>query len=74
MNIDESFFEKIRALPPEKQREVISLVEYLHKKSSAASPKRSLAGLWSDLAVDITSEDIEQARSEMWGKFPKKDV
>ncbi|MCI0394025.1 MAG: hypothetical protein L0332_23185 [Chloroflexi bacterium] len=35
-------------------------------------PKRSLYGLWSD--VNISAEDINEARQEMWGKFPREDV
>jgi Protein of unknown function (DUF2281) len=74
MSLDESFLEKLRDLPPDKQREAIDFVEYLHKKSAATGPKRSLKGIWSDLGVDITGEDIAQARSEMWGKFPREDI
>lgn len=74
MSLDESFLEKLRALPPDKQREAIDFVEYLHKKSGATGPKRSLKGIWSDLGIDITHEDIAKARSEMWGNFPREHV
>lgn len=73
MNLDESFIEKLRQLPPDKQREAIDFVEYLHKKSSITDPKRSLKGLWADLGVDISEEDFSQARKEMWGNFPRED-
>jgi hypothetical protein len=32
-------------------------------------PKKSLKGLWK--GVSISSEDIDEARREMWGNFPK---
>jgi hypothetical protein len=35
-------------------------------------PKRSLYGLWS--GVSVSTEDIDEARQEMWGKFPREDV
>jgi hypothetical protein len=35
-------------------------------------PRKSLRGLWRGL--DITEEDIAEARREMWGSFPREDV
>lgn len=35
-------------------------------------PRKSLLGLWKGL--DITKEDIDQARREMWGQFPREDI
>ncbi|MCI2429033.1 DUF2281 domain-containing protein [Candidatus Acetothermia bacterium] len=72
MSIEESVLERIRALPPEKQKEVLDFVEFLHKKSHTSQPRRSLKGLWADLKVDITEEDITEARREMWGSFPRE--
>jgi hypothetical protein len=37
-------------------------------------PLRSVKGLWADLDIEITEEDIAQARKEMWGNFPKEDI
>ncbi len=37
-----------------------------------AKPRKSLLGLWRGL--DITEEDIAEARREMWGNFPREDV
>lgn len=74
MSLDESFLEKLRQLPPDKQREAIDFVEYLHKKSLTTGSKRSLKGLWADLGDDISSEDLTEARKEMWGKFPREEV
>lgn len=36
--------------------------------------RRSLKGLWADLGVQITEEDIEKVRREMWSGFPRKDI
>jgi len=70
MGIDESLLEKIRALPPEKQQEVLDFVEFLHRK--IARPRRSFKGIWADLQVDITEDDLVQIRRELWGNFPRE--
>jgi len=37
-------------------------------------PLESLYGLWADLNIDISEDDIAQARREMWGNFPREDI
>ena len=71
MTIEEMVMEKLRGLPPEKQKEVLDFVESLKPDGSRKKPLRSLEGLWADLNVDITEEDIAEARREMWGNFPR---
>ncbi|KAB8319972.1 DUF2281 domain-containing protein [Tolypothrix campylonemoides VB511288] len=74
MNIEQSVLEKMRSLPVEKQQEVLDFVEFLAQKNQVQRPRRSLKGLWADLNVHITSEDIAQVRHEMWAKFPRESV
>jgi hypothetical protein len=74
MLIEELVIEKLRELPPEKQREVLDFVEFLQYKTAPKRPRRSLKGLWADLDIEITDEDIREARREMWGNFPRSDV
>jgi len=71
MTIEEMVLEKLRGLPPERQREVLQFLESLKPDGSATSPLHSLEGLLEDLNVDITGEDIAKARREMWGNFPR---
>jgi hypothetical protein len=71
MTIEERVLEKLRELPPEKQKEVLNFVEFLKQKNGSAKPLRSLRGLWAELNINITDEDIAQARREMWGNFPQ---
>lgn len=71
MSIEEQVLEKLRDLPPEKQREVLEFVLALKKQNGAKQPLRSVRGLWKDLGIDITEEDIAEARREMWGNFPR---
>jgi hypothetical protein len=72
MTIEEQVVEKLRALPPEKQKEVLDFVDFLKEKNGdPKKPLRSLRGLWADLNIHITEEDIAEARREMWGNFPR---
>lgn len=67
MNIEQTVIEKLRALPVERQQEVLDFVEFLERKTTTPRPRRSLEGLWADLGIELTEEDIAEARREMWG-------
>jgi len=41
-------------------------------RANQPEPRKSLRGLWRGL--DITEEDIAEARREMWGNFPREDI
>ena len=71
MTIEEMVVEKLRGLPPEKQKAVLEFVESLNPVGGTKKPLRSLEGLLEDLNIDITEEDIAEARREMWGNFPR---
>jgi len=72
MNVAESVVEKIQSLTPDQQREVMNLIDALAKANTNNHHRRSLMGMFSDLNVHITEDDIAQARREMWGKFPRE--
>lgn len=71
MSIEEAVIEKLRVLPTDKQIEVLDFAEFLHVKNTPKRPHPLLKGLWADLHVDISEEDIAEARREMWGNFPR---
>jgi EAL domain-containing protein (putative c-di-GMP-specific phosphodiesterase class I) len=71
MTIEERVLEKLRDLPADKQKEVLDFVDTLRQKNGIKKPLRSLRGLWKDLNIQITDEDIAEARREMWGNFPR---
>ena len=56
----------------------IRLIEYLAAsleddlKEAKATPKRSLYGLLADQGIDISEEDIDEIRREMWANFPRE--
>ena len=72
MSIEEAIVEKVRALPPERQQEVLDFVEFLEQRGKPKQPLKSAEGLWAHLGVDITEEDIAEVRREMWRNFPRE--
>lgn len=73
MSIEEAVVERLKLLPPDKQREVLDFVESLQREGNGTPrpPRKSLRGLWAGLGVSVTDEDIAKARREMWGNFPR---
>ncbi len=70
MTVEQKVLEKLRELPLQKQEEVLAYISRLQEKTSQQT-RRSLAGLWADLDVNVSEKDISQARREMWGNFPR---
>jgi hypothetical protein len=65
----------LRLTPIEKVRLVERVVSTLENDLTVEkTPKRSLLGLWADLGAAPTSEDIDEARREIWGNFPREDI
>ena len=58
----------------DKVRLIEEIAPQIKRELSAARPvqRTPLRGLWKGL--DITEEDIAEARAEMWDNFPRKDV
>ena len=73
MSVAESVIEKLQLLTPAQQQEVIELLDAL-ARTNAGTPRRSLMGMFSDLNIHVTEEDIAAARREMWGNFPREDI
>ena len=74
MNLEQVVLEKLRALPPDKQQEIRDFADFIHKKNMPKKPLKSTKALYADLKVDITEEDIVQARRKMWGNFLREIV
>ncbi|MFN7947013.1 MAG: DUF2281 domain-containing protein [Blastocatellia bacterium] len=72
MTIEEAVIEKLRSLPPDRQQEMLDFAEFLEGKVQASRPRRSLEGIWEDLNVSISREEIDEARREMWANFPRE--
>lgn len=74
MSIEQAVIEKLRTLPPNKQQQVLDFAEFLQQKSIPKRPRRSSKGLWANLGINITEADIDEARREMWGNFPREII
>jgi hypothetical protein len=75
MTIEQAVLENLRELPKEKQPQVLDFVTFLKQTIAKSEPssqgvRKSYKGLWADLGINITDEDITEARQEMWGNFP----
>jgi hypothetical protein len=79
MTIEEAILEKVRKLPPEKQREVLDFTGFLEARSAHVDPseprppRKNLRGLWADLNI-VSEKDIAEVRREMWQNFPREDI
>lgn len=74
MTLEQSILNAVRALPPEKQAEVLKLAESLKQDTQIKRPRKSGRGLWADLGISLSAEDIDEARKEMWNNFPRNDI
>lgn len=74
MTLEQSLLEKLKQLPIDKQQELLDFAEFLSQKPLIKPNLTSIRGLCADLKVDITEEEIQQARQEMWSNFPREDL
>ena len=75
MSIEQQVIEKLHSLPAEMQKEVLDFVALLEHRYRGRRPsRRRILGSAADLHVDLTEEDIAEARREMWGNFPRDDI
>ncbi len=58
--IEEAIVATVRDLPPEQQQEVLDFASFLGMKQKR--PLKSMYGLWQDLGVALSEEDIAEAR------------
>lgn len=71
MSIEKSVMERLESLTPEQQVKLREFLNSLGDDNVRKGPRRSLRGLFADLGVTISEEDIDEARREMWGNFPR---
>ena len=62
MTLEETVLQTLRELPVDKQQEVLDFAQYLKQKNLPKHKKRSLKGLWADLDIQITEEDIAEVK------------
>jgi len=73
MSIEQAILREVEALPPEKQREVYEHARRLRAETAKRPPFKSVRGLWADLAISLSAEEIDENQREMWKNFPRDD-
>ncbi len=68
---EEVLLQKIKVLPPDLKQKAIEFVESLQSEAQKKTPRVSLKGIWADMNVNVTEEDIREARNEMWRGYTK---
>lgn len=71
MTVEQAVLQSLQALPSDKKQEVLDFVEFLRSKTMANQARRNPIGLFAHLQIDISEDDIAEARHEMWGNFPR---
>ena len=74
MSVEQAILEAVRALPADKQKEILEHAQRLRQESPAVHPRRSGKGLWADLNITLTAEEIEENQREMWKNFPRDGI
>ena len=64
-NLEQVILEKIRALPDNKQQEVLALVEEMLKENHEQPPRENVRPIW-----EIITELSAQVPMEEWEKLP----
>jgi hypothetical protein len=74
MALEQEILETLRALPADKQQEVLDHARRLRDEAmQARGPRKSGRALLDDVNADLTAEEINQARREMWRNFLRDD-
>lgn len=71
MTSEEVLLEKFRILPKNRKQELLDFAEFLESKEAAVRPRRSLKGSLSHLNIQLSEEDLREARNEMWRGYRK---
>jgi hypothetical protein len=74
MSVEQALLEVVRELPPDKQQELLSHANSLRQATRPKKPFKSVKGLWSDLGISPSAEEIKENQREMWKNFPREDI
>ncbi len=73
MSLERAILTELLALPPEKQREIYEHAKRLRGETAKRPPFKSIEGLWDDLGISLSAEEIEENQHEMWKSFAGED-
>ncbi|MFN0172152.1 MAG: hypothetical protein ACKV22_37600 [Bryobacteraceae bacterium] len=74
MSVEQAILEAVRALPADKQQEILSHAMRLRDEAAPKKPFKSIRGLWADLGISLSAEEIDANQREMWKNFPREDI
>ena len=74
MSLEQAILDAVRGVPAEQQQEILSHAARLRDESVKRRPFKSVKGLWADLGISLSSDEIEQNRNDMGKNFPRDDV
>ena len=74
MTIAETVKEKVDALPVEKQQEVLAFTERIAENGQQPRPLHNPEGILAGLVPDLTLEDFQKNRREMWGTATDREL
>ena len=67
--LEDSVLAALRALPADKQQEVLDFASYLVQREKR--PLKSLYGVLAGHGIAVSDDDIIEIRKEMWANFPR---
>jgi hypothetical protein len=65
MSLEQAILEAVRALPAEKQQEILNHAARLREEAGAKIPFKSVKGLWADLGISLSAAEIEENQRTM---------
>jgi hypothetical protein len=74
MSLEQAILEAVRMLPAEKQQEVLNHAARLRLEAGSRIPFKSVKGLWADLGISLSAEEIEENRRDMSRNFPRDGI
>ena len=74
MSLEQAILDAVRALPADKQQEILSHAARLRDQSTKKRPFKSVKGLWADLGISLSAGQIEENQRDMWRNFPRDDI
>jgi len=74
MSLEQAILEAVRALPAEKQQEVLCHAARLRAEVAKKRPFKSVKGLWAGLGISLSASEIEENQRDMWSNFPREDI
>ena len=74
MSLEQAILNVVRALPHDQQQEILNHATRLRDRSTPGKALKSVKGLWADLGVSVSAEELDVNRREMWKNFPSDDI